>query len=125
MKNLEQAEFYRQAERFIDRMMEEAPVAATQLGDHRFDDRLGDYSKAALERQEREVREALAEFERFDPEGFDVDAKIDHRLMVQIAKSILRGFEKFRGHLRNPGGYCQECLGGVFLLLVKEFGGGR
>ncbi len=114
-------EFYRQAERFINRLMEEAPVAATQLGDHRFDDRLGDYSQEALERQEREVREALGEFERFDPEGFDLEAKIDHRLMVQIAKAILRDFEKFRGYLRNPGLYSDECLGGVFLLLIREF----
>jgi uncharacterized protein (DUF885 family) len=117
----QEAKFYQQAERFIDRLLEEAPVAATQLGDHRFDDRLADYSQAARERQEREVRQALAEFERFDPKGFGVDARIDHRLMVQIARSILREFEKFRGYLRNPGLYSDECLGGVFLLLIREF----
>ena len=50
MKKTDQAEFYQRAEGFIYRMMEEAPVAATQLGDHRFDDRLADYSKAGLER---------------------------------------------------------------------------
>ncbi|MGQ9478283.1 MAG: DUF885 domain-containing protein, partial [Candidatus Bipolaricaulia bacterium] len=110
-----------QAERFIDRLLEEAPVAATELGDHRFDDRLGDYSKAALERQEREVREALGEFERFDPTSFELDAKIDHRLMIQIAKAILRDFEKFKGYLRNPRLYSDECLGGIFLLLIREF----
>lgn len=114
-------DFYRRAERFINRLMEEAPVAATQLGDHRFDDRLSDYSQATLARQEREVRQALAEFEVLDTEGFSLDARIDHRLMVQIAKSILRDFEKFKGHLRNPGMYSDECLGGVFLLLVREF----
>jgi hypothetical protein len=117
----QEAKFYQQAERFIDRLLEEAPVAATQLGDHRFDDHLADYSQAAQERQEREVRQALAEFERFDPKGFGVDARIDHRLMVQIAKAIFREFEKFRGYLRNPGLYSDECLGGVFLLLIREF----
>ena len=121
MENSNQAEFYRQAERFIDRMMEEAPVAATQLGDHRFDDRLGDYSKAALERQHQQVKDAIRAFESFDTASFDVDARIDHRLMIQIAKSILRGFEKFKGHLRDPGTYCDEGMSGVFLLLVKEF----
>jgi uncharacterized protein (DUF885 family) len=121
MKKIDQAEFYRQAERFIDRFMEEDPVTATQLGDRRFDDRLADYSKAALERQVREIREALGEFEGFDPAGFDIDARIDLQLMVQVAKSALRGFEKFKDHLRNPSKYSEECMGGVFLLLIKEF----
>lgn len=121
MKKVSQAKFYQRAEEFIDKLMEEAPVAATQLGDHRFDDRLGDRSKPALERQQREIKEALAEFEGFDPVDFDLDAKIDQRLIVQMAKSMLRGFEKLRHHLRDPGAYSQECLGGIFLLLIREF----
>jgi len=122
MKKIDQAEFYGRAEKFIDRFMEEDPVTATQLGNHRFDDRLADYSKAALERQVREIRDALTEFESFGTATFDVDARIDHQLMIQVAKSALRGFEKFKDHLRNPSKYSEECMGGVFLLLIKEFG---
>ena len=121
MEKIDQAEFYRRTESFIDRFMEEAPVEATQLGDHRFDDRLADYSKAALEQQLREIRDAVEEFSSFDTTNFDVDARIDHRLMVQVAKSALRRLEKFQDHLRNPSTYCDECMSGVFLLLVKEF----
>jgi uncharacterized protein (DUF885 family) len=121
MRKIDQAEFYRRAGKFIDRYMKEAPVEATQLGDHRFDDRLADYSKAALERQAREMRDALAEFEGFGTAGFDVDARIDLQLMVQVAKSALRGFEKFKDHVRNPSKYSEECMAGVFLLLIKEF----
>jgi len=121
MKRIDQAEFYRRADRFIDRLMQEAPVAATELGDHRFDDRLADYSQAALERQLRDIKEAVKEFGDLDTGQFDVDAKIDHRLMLQLAKSILRRLEKFQDHIRNPGTYCDECLGGVFLLLVRDF----
>ncbi len=121
MKKTDQAEFYRLAEKFIDRFMEESPVAATQLGDHRFDDRLADHSKAALERRQKEIREAINDFESFDTAGFDVDARIDHRLMIQTAKSGLREFELLKGHIRNPGGYTSEAMAGVFLLLIKEF----
>ena len=121
MKKVSQAKFYQRAEEFIDKLMEEAPVTATQLGDHRFDDRLGDHSKPALERQQREIKEALAEFEGFDPVDFNLDAKIDQRLIVQMAKAMLRGFEKLRHHLRDPGAYSQECLSGIFLLLIREF----
>jgi len=123
MKKTGQAEFYCRAEEFIYRMMEEAPVAATQLGDHRFDDRLADYSKASLERQQREIKEALSDLEGFDTADFELDAKIDQRLMVQIARSILRNFEheRLQPHRRHPGTYADECLGGVFLLLIREF----
>ena len=50
-----------------------------------------------------------------------MDARIDCRLMVQVAKASLRGFEKLKEHQRNPGTYSEECMGGVFLLLIKEF----
>jgi len=69
------------------------------------------------------VQEALAKFERFGAKGFELDAKVDHRLIIQIARSILRGFEneRLQHHYRNPGTYSDECLGGIFLLLGREF----
>jgi uncharacterized protein (DUF885 family) len=121
MKKIDQAEFYHRAEEFINRFMETAPVVATQLGDHRFDDRLADLSKAGVERQRQEVRAFVEEFDGLDTDSFDVDAEIDRRVMLQVAKSILRDLEKFRSHLRNPSAYSDECMGGVFLLVITEF----
>ena len=123
MEKTSQSEFYQRAEEFIYSMIEENPVGGTQLGDHRFDDRLADHSKANLERNHRRIKEGLSEIEGLDTADFDLDAKIDQRLMVQIARSMVRDFEHVRmqGHRRNPGTYANECLGGVFLLLVKEF----
>ena len=121
MKKTDQGDFYHQAERFINRMMAEAPVLATQLGDHRFDDCLADYSKTALGRQQQGIKNTIEALEGFDTASFDVDAQIDHRLTIQVARSIVRGFDKFEWHLRNPGTYCDEATGGVFLLLIREF----
>ncbi|MBC7220268.1 DUF885 domain-containing protein [Candidatus Bipolaricaulota bacterium] len=114
-------EFYASVEKFFHRMLEEVPVAATQFGDHRFDHRLGDHSPAARARQEGMLREALAQLAAFDPAGWSLDARIDRTLMIQFAKSFLRDFEKLRGHERSPGMYTSECLGGVFLLLMRNF----
>jgi uncharacterized protein (DUF885 family) len=117
----DEATFYRQAEDMLEQLLELNPVVATQLGDHRWDDQLGDNSAEALEEQYRMIKDTLAGFQAMDSEGFSLDARIDHRLMVQILKSFARGYEKFRGHERSPGDYLDEALGGVVLLLMKEF----
>jgi uncharacterized protein (DUF885 family) len=56
-----------------------------------------------------------------DASGFKLDAQIDHTLVVQIFESFVRGFDKHQGHRRNPGGYLDEGMGGIVLLLMKEF----
>lgn len=116
-----EAEFYASVERFVGQMLEEAPVAATQFGDHRFDHRLGDHSPPARARQESLLREALAQLTALDTAGWSPDAVIDRTLLVQLVKSFLREFEKMRNHERSPGMYVNECLGGVFLLLMRDF----
>jgi len=121
MPNASEAEFYALVDGFFQRMMEESPVAATHLGDHRFDHRLGDHGPTARARQERMLREALAQLGAMDSAGWSLDARIDHTLVVRLARSFLREFEKLRNYERSPGMYVNECLGGVFLLLMRDF----
>ena len=113
--------FYRRAEEWLARLLELDPVTATQLGDHRWDDRLSDNTTEALESQHQEWLATLAEFQAMDTAGFRLDAHIDHTLVVQILKSFIRSYEKIQGHRRNPGDYLDETLGGVFVLIIKEF----
>ncbi len=113
--------FYEQADAWLERLLELNPVAATQLGDHRWDDRLGDTSMAAIESQNEEIRSALASFEALDTTEFRLAGRIDQTLLVQILKSFVRRFDKVQSHLRSPGEYLDEALGGVFVLIIKEF----
>jgi len=113
--------FYAKAQYLLERLLERNPVAATQLGDHRWDDRLADMSAAAIESDYQELRGALSEMQAMDTSGFGLDAQIDQQLLVQILKQFVRQYEKLKGHLRNPGGYLDEAAAGVFLLLIKEF----
>jgi uncharacterized protein (DUF885 family) len=102
-------------------MLTEAPVAATQLGDHRFDHRLGEHSVDALRRQETQFRQALRELDAMDTSTFGPDTAVDHTVVVRLVRSFLREIEPLRTHERSPGTYVDECLGGVFLLLVRDF----
>jgi len=116
-----EATFYHRAEKWLDRLLELNPVAATQLGEHRWDDRLSDYTPQALENQHQEMLAALAEFQAMNWSDFRLDAQIDYTLVVQILKSFIRQYEKVQDYRRNPGSYLQEVLGGIFLLIVKDF----
>ena len=65
-------EFYQQSERWLERIMELNPVLATQLGDHRWDDRLAERTAEAIESEYREMLAALAEFQAVDSSSFSL-----------------------------------------------------
>jgi uncharacterized protein (DUF885 family) len=117
----DQAVFYHRAEEWLYRLMELNPVLATQLGDYRWNDRLGDNSPEAVESQYQEILSARDEFRAMRASGFELDAQIDHTLVVQLLDSFVRQYEKHQNYRRSPSGYLDEALGGVVLLLMKEF----
>ncbi|MBN2149020.1 MAG: DUF885 domain-containing protein [Anaerolineales bacterium] len=114
-------QFYAGAQAFIEELMREAPTAATFLGDHRYDDRLSDNTPEFLADQRRRLGEELEKFEAFDRSDWSLDAKIDRRIIVQVIKGFIRSFDKTRGFERYPGNGPDECLGGVYSLIVREF----
>ena len=116
-----ESKFYRRAEEWLERFLELNPVAATHLGDHRWDDRLGDRSLEALEAEHEEIKAALAELRGMDPSDFSLDGRIDYTLVTHIFDSFVRSYEKVQGHRRNPGSYLEEVLGGVFSLIIRDF----
>lgn len=117
----DETDFYKMAEDWLRRVLELDPVAATQVGEHRWDDRLPERSADALDREHLEMVEALADFTAIDTGEFSLDARIDHTLIVHLVKSSIRQHEKTRSHLRDPGVYMKEVMTGVFILIMKEF----
>jgi len=116
-----EAVFYERAEAWLMRFLEQNPVAATQLGDHRQDDRLGHFTPEALEAQRQDTLAARQELQELDTTGFGLDARIDHTLVIHIAEAMLRAYERVQSHRRNPGTYLDEVAGGTVLLLMTEF----
>lgn len=121
MANNNERRFYSTAEKWLYRLLELNPVAATQVGDHRYDSRLADKSGPAVEAQHTQLVESLREFAGMDISGFSDDAEVDHILIVQIIKSLIRQYEKVREHRRDPRDYVGEAMNGVFILIMKEF----
>jgi uncharacterized protein (DUF885 family) len=117
----DETNFYQRSEHWLHRLLEFNPVAATELGDHRFDDRLADRSAEALEQEHQEVLQALREFQAMDADAFALNAQVDHELTLAIFESFVREYEQGRDHVRNPGIYLGEALSGTFLLTMLDF----
>jgi uncharacterized protein (DUF885 family) len=117
----DEARFYRQAEAWLDDILERNPVSATQLGNHQYDDQLADRTMEAMEEEYRAISAALHELRSFDTAQFKLDARIDHAIVSEILSSEIRGYEQVQPHLRSPGFYLGEIMGGVFGLIMKEF----
>jgi uncharacterized protein (DUF885 family) len=117
----DEARFYRQAEAWLDDILERNPVSATQLGNHQWDDRLADRTAGALEDEYQVILASLAELQSFDTARFGLGARIDHALVTEILRSEVRSYEKVQPHRRSPGFYLEEIMGGVFVLIMREF----
>ena len=113
--------FYDRFQAFIDKLMQEFPVLATQLGDRRYDHLLGHFDGASLERQLAELKVDLVEFQAIDTGEFSLDASIDYTIAIQAFKHFIRDSEQVRSEYRDPGNYLNTTLVGVFLLIVKDF----
>lgn len=114
-------QFYADSQVFVEELLQESPVLATSLGNHRYDDRLGEYTPAALDRQRRLLGEWLEKFEGYAAQDWPLDAQIDRILLVQIIKSFIREMDRMRWVYRDPGAVVNECLGGIYLLIVRDF----
>lgn len=108
------------AEEFYLWRFDESPVWSTDAGRHTADDRLTDYSPAAMERRRARLKEFRARFEAL-PEGAGLDEKVDRRLFgstlarAEFQQTILRS------ESRDPQTYVDECSNAIFSLLKKDF----
>ena len=114
-------DLYRRIDQMIYRLLERNPVAATQMGDHRWDDRLADRSAEALAQEHAELRAMLADLHAVDGDLLGLDAQIDLELVTHLLGMFVRDYEQVKSHERSPSGYLDEAVGGAILLIMREF----
>ena len=114
-------QFYRRTDEMLHRLLEMNPGAATQLGEHRWDDRLGKRSAEALAWEHREMLAMAAELRAIDADCLGLGAQIDLKLVNGLFGTFLRDYEQVESHLRNPVVYLDEAVGGIVTLIMVEF----
>ncbi|HEX7081468.1 MAG TPA: DUF885 domain-containing protein [Gammaproteobacteria bacterium] len=117
--NAQDALFESLADEYVEELLAMNPELATALGDHRYDDRLNDYSvegvRANLAR-ERKFQERLAEI---DPSRLDETNAVDYEILKATIDASIFALEVLREYEWNP---LQYNLGGsIYSLLARDF----
>ncbi len=112
-------EFVALAERYIESLLEMNPEYATYLGDHRFDDRLNDYSAEGVAKSVALDKQFLVELEAIDLARLTPANAIDYEILENQIRYNIWGSEELREWEWNPMQY--NVGGAIYSLIARDF----
>lgn len=115
-------QFQKIAHDYIEELLQTNPEYATELGDHRFDDKLSDYSAEATAKELASVKEARQKLEAFNDLGQLTGAnKVDVRILKEALDSEIFGLTELKEREWNPLVYNQSLANSLYLLVARDF----
>jgi uncharacterized protein (DUF885 family) len=113
------AQFRQLAEDYLDDLANRHPDIATELGDHRYDDRLPGHDPAALDDERRGLDEFAARLTAIDHAGLDAELQVDAAVLGNDVARRLFAITELREHawnplLANPGQ-------AIYMLLARDY----
>src|SRR6266436_2295959 len=115
-------QFPKIANDYVEGYLASHPEYATELGDHRFDAELTDYSPDTLVRllaRARQFREALKKFDDFSQ--LTGPNQVDVRILRDNIDNEIFELEELREPDWNPLVYNQSLANGLYLLVARDF----
>ncbi|TVZ03652.1 DUF885 domain-containing protein [Trebonia kvetii] len=112
-------QFRKLAGEYLDHLASRHPDRATELGDHRFDDRLADHRAAALDDERRELDGFAARLAAIDQARLDPELRVDAAMLANGVQRRIFEITELREHtwnplLANPGQ-------ALYLLLARDY----
>ena len=120
--NPQDDEFEKIAKGYIENYLAAHPEHSTELGDHRFDGNLTDYSAEARARMlanAKQTREALQKFE--DYKQFTGANQVDVRILRDSIDYEIFRLEELREAEWNPLFYNQSLANSLYVLVARDF----
>ena len=114
-------EFQKIAHAYIEQYLRVNPEEATELGDHRFDGQLADYSSEARAKEleaQKEFRNKLAGFDGSQLTGAD---NFDFRILKENIDYQIFQAEELKEPDWNPLIYMQSLANSLYLLVARDF----
>ena len=107
---------------YLEDVFRQRPLEATKLGDHRFDDKLTDYSAEARTRELARAKEAQQKLEALtDLSQLTGPNKVDLRLLKDKIDYQIFSLEELKEWEWNPLVYNQSLANSIYLLIARDF----
>src|ERR1051326_4760983 len=116
-----QEQLHKLADDYYEWSKVEYPVFASDQGDHRFDDRMVDYSASAVARRRAHVADLLAKVNAMDVAAWPKDEKIDWILFRSQLEGADFGGRVLQSEESDPQTYVGTASNAIFSLLKKEY----
>src|SRR5438067_7738394 len=122
LANPQDDEFEKIAKDYIESFLASHPEQATELGDHRFDGALTDYSAETRARtlaNAKQVRAALTKFDNY--KQLTGPNQVDARILRDNVDREIFSLEDLREPEWNPLVYNQSLANSLYLLVARDF----
>lgn len=105
MQNKSDHDFEKLANKFIAEYLEMNPEAATQLGNHAYDNRLNDYSMEGVNKSRAFAEKYLGELKKIPLAALSKTNSVDARMLRENLEYSVFQIDVLRGYENNPMSY--------------------
>jgi uncharacterized protein (DUF885 family) len=117
----EDAKFEAIANAFIEQYLAFSPLDATQLGDHRFDNRVPDFSAAARAERLKTYRETMVKLALIRAPQLTPENRVDLKILRLNISAQIFGEQDLKEWSWNPLVYLETLSNSVYLLTARDF----
>jgi uncharacterized protein (DUF885 family) len=115
-------QFQKIAHDYIEELLQTHPEYATELGDHRFDDKLTDYSADSQAKELARAKQARQQLEAFnDLSQLTGPNQVDVRLLKENVDNEIFGIEELKEWQWDPLVYNESLANSLYLLVARDF----
>ncbi|MEO6264769.1 MAG: DUF885 domain-containing protein [Luteimonas sp.] len=115
------AKFADLSKRWLDGWMQLNPVAATQLGDHRFDTEVDDLGSAGRKKAVDFSKQLLAELDAMTAGKLSRENQVDAAILRNQLRSDIWGLDTLQSWAWDPQVYSGLAGGAIYNLMAREF----
>ncbi|NIJ68296.1 DUF885 domain-containing protein [Xanthomonas sp. 60] len=115
------AEFAALSKRALDTWMQQSPVGATQIGDHRFDSEIDDLSAAGQQKTLTAYKALLADLDRIEVAKLGRENQVDAAILRNQLQSDIWNAEVLQSAKWDPQMYNGLAGSAIYGLMAREF----
>ena len=97
------------------------PTAATQLGVHQYDQKLDDFSAAAMAKEIASLRRFEKRTLALDPAGLSAMEAADRQMLLGSIRGSLLTLQVIRGWQKDPDSYSTGAAGSIYVIMSRKF----